>query len=842
MTTYVQVAINLTTLPELYDYHVPAELEGKIQPGSLVVVPFGRQVMQGVVWRYVSAPQVSETRPIGALLDPQPVLTHAQQQLAEWLSRHYLAPLPACIALMIPPGLSRQADTLLSLRPQALPPLESLSPIQRRLVDLLKERGPLRGAQIDAHIKGVDWRPAARRMTQRGWLEAQPILPAPTVAPRRERLITLAIPPGQIEAHRSQLGRPGTAAVERRLTLLRVLAAQREPIAPAWLFTEAGGGTSADLRWLEERGLIRSLVGEVIRDPLDHMDIPPLSEPPTLTREQQAVWQEVQTALRRVESGQSAPPHILYGITGSGKTEIYLRAVDEALKMDRQALILVPEISLTPQMVQRFAARFPGQVGVIHSKLSQGERYDTWRRARVGQLPIIIGPRSALFTPFPKLGLIVVDEFHDESFYQDELPPTYHAVEAALTLARLTNSLILLGSATPDVSLMERALRSSWRVLHLPERILAHRQAVEKQLERLGKPALLKIGEGESARLDLPPVQVVDMRQELKAGNRSIFSRALEQALEETLAKQEQAILFLNRRGSATHVFCRECGFTLRCPRCEVPLVYHADADALLCHTCGYSRKMPATCPQCSSRAIRQVGLGTERVEAEVKARFPTARVLRWDAETTRLKGTHELLLRHFSHHEADILIGTQMIAKGLDLPLVTLVGVILADIGLTLPDYRAAERGFQLLTQVAGRAGRSPLGGRVILQTYIPQHYAIQTASRHDYDGFLERELRERRRLGYPPFVRLARLELRHADPTHAREEARRMAERIQNWIEQSGMSTLEMSGPTPCFFARRAGLYRWQIILRGGDPAELLRGKPLEGWQVQIDPPSLL
>ncbi|TLN00542.1 primosomal protein N', partial [bacterium] len=344
-------------------------------------------------------------------------------------------------------------------------------------------------------------------------------------------------------------------------------------------------------------------------------------------------------------------------------------------------------------------------------------------------------------------------------------PPVYHAVQVALAYARITASVILLGSATPEVGLYYRAECERWNLLELPERILAHRQVLAAQaagsVSRLPELA----SEGEAAFLPLPPVQVVDMRQELKAGNRSIFSRVLQQSLAQVLEANQQAILFLNRRGSSTYVFCRECGTVLRCPRCDLPLTYHSDSEDLQCHTCNYHRKMPSRCPQCGSTSIRQFGTGTERVESEVQKAFPNARTLRWDAETTRQKGSHEILLSHFSRHQADILVGTQMLAKGLDLPLVTLVGVVLADVGLSLPDYRTPERAFQLLTQVSGRAGRSPLGGRVILQTYQPENKAIQFAATHDYHGFLRYELEQRRSIGYPPFARLVRLELRHRD-----------------------------------------------------------------------------
>jgi primosomal protein N' (replication factor Y) (superfamily II helicase) len=339
-------------------------------------------------------------------------------------------------------------------------------------------------------------------------------------------------------------------------------------------------------------------------------------------------------------------------------------------------------------------------------------------------------------------------------------------------------------------------------------------------------------------------VRLVDMRQELQSGNRSIFSRALQAALRQVLDQYQQAILFLNRRGTATYVFCRDCGYTVRCPRCDMPLTYHLDqhGDSLRCHYCGYQRKMPKTCPQCGSQQIRHYGTGTEKVESDLLELFPQARPLRWDYETTRQKGAHEMILAHFANHQANVLIGTQMIAKGLDLPLVTLVGVVLADVGLTLPDFRAAERTFQILTQVAGRAGRSPLGGQVILQTFQPDNYVIQSAARHSYRDFYSKELEQRRKIGYPPFSRLARLGIAHANPQQAERLAKEMGQEIRRWLDEAADRHTEIIGPAPCFFTRLGGRYRWQIVLRGPDPLQVLKEHPLGEWKVEVNPPNLL
>ena len=477
-------------------------------------------------------------------------------------------------------------------------------------------------------------------------------------------------------------------------------------------------------------------------------------------------------------------------------------------------------------MARRFFARFPGEVGLIHSKLSPGERYDTWRRARAGLLKVVIGARSALFTPFRELGLIVLDEFHDASYHQTE-PPFYDAVRAAQAYARLTGAACVFGSATPPVAYRYHAERGAFRLIRLKERIAA-------------------ASPDSARRLSLPSVRIVDMREELKSGNRHIFSRALQESLSEILSRGEQAILFLNRRGTATYVFCRDCGYTLKCPQCDIPLTLHMESggERLLCHRCGYTRGMPKTCPKCGGRQIRRYGLGSEQVEREVARLFPSARVLRWDWDTTRRKRAHEMILSHFAAHRADVLVGTQMLAKGLDLPLVTLVGMVLADVGLSLPDPFAAERVFQTLTQVAGRAGRSARGGRVILQTFQPEQYAIARAAAHDYEGFYAREIAYRRELGYPPFSRLVRLEFRSLRAEEAESAARRLAERLQRLLREEARVETSLIGPAPAFFSRVGGAYRWQIVLRGPEPAKLLENHLawLEGWRVDVDPISLL
>jgi primosomal protein N' (replication factor Y) len=874
MPVYLEVAVNVPQVTGVYTYHLPPELEGNLAVGHLVLVPFGGQTVQGVVFRFVDQPGVPETRPVLELVDPEAVLTESQIRLAEQMAHDCLAPLAACLGTMLPPGLEQKADLLYT--PAGRQP-DDLTTVQSRLLKLLYRRGPLSGSQIDRAMPRVNWRASARALKSRGALTTRPLLPDPRVRPKVVRTARLAVPAEAARAALPELGKTGSKALGRRQAMLSFLIEATGPVEAAWVYAETGGNSS-DLRYLSERGLVTLGERQRWRDPLGETDFQPYG-PPTLTQDQRSVWEKVRDLLEASASGEPTQPILLHGVTGSGKTEIYLQAVQHTLSLGRQTIVLVPEIALTPQTVRRFAGRFPDQVGLVHSGLSPGERYDTWRRARAGQVGLVVGPRSALFTPFARLGLIVVDESHDDSYYQGEIQPHYHAREEALAYARLIGAVCLMGSATPDIPTMYRARRGEIVYLHLPERILAHRQAVQAQMERLaggcspdrrsaGSPdrrshqdrgtlsglqarsglqggelrSRFKPLEGDAEALELPPVAIIDMRLELQSGNRSIFSRPLQQALKEVLEQGLQAILFLNRRGSATYVFCRDCGYTLRCPRCETPLTYHEAEGLLRCHYCGYQRKNPQTCPQCHSSRIRHYGTGTQKVEAEVQALFPEARTLRWDYETTRRKGAHEAILSRFIAQGADVLIGTQMLAKGLDLPLVTLVGMVLADVGLSLPDYRAGERAFQVLTQVAGRSGRSPLGGQVILQTFQPEHYVIQAASRHDYEAFYIEELEYRRRLGYPPFAQLARLEYRHHDAGKAETAAQGLAERLRGWLEEEGRRTTRLIGPAPCFFGRLGGQYRWQIAICGPDPASLLRGRPLGDWRVEVNPPSLL
>jgi primosomal protein N' (replication factor Y) len=679
----------------------------------------------------------------------------------------------------------------------------------------------------------------------------------------RPAIVTLAADAATVtqagEEYR-QLPRGGQAKV------LEALAGYTAPVDLSEVY-KATGTSFQTIQRLAEKGLVRIEEREVRRDPLAGR-VFPITQPPTFTSAQARAWQAILQAIDEQRSkGKGAeeqgskgafspaplhpcpPAHLLHGVTGSGKTEIYLRTLAEMLQQGKQAIVLVPEIALTPQTIHRFASRFPGNVAVLHSKLSLGEQFDEWRRIREGQADVVIGSRSAIFAPLPRLGLIVLDEEHEWTYKQTDQAPRYHARDVALKLAELTGALVILGSATPDLGSYYRAERGDFRLLELPERIQVGRgegetrRGGEGEKEHYPTPPFTPSPPLPGTLAQLPPVEIVDLRAELRAGNRSIFSRALHAAMTVALAAHEQVILFLNRRGTATFIMCRDCGFVLKCQRCDAPLAYHEAEDDLVCHHCNWRTLVPDICPACWSRRIKFFGIGTQKVEEEVRKAFPGVRTQRWDRDVTGGKLAHEQILERFIRHQADVLIGTQMIAKGLDLPLVTLVGVVTADTALHMPDFRMGERTFQLLTQVAGRAGRSLLGGKVIIQTYTPEHYAIQAASHHDYATFYRQEIAFRREQGYPPFARLARLIYLHPNKEKAQKEAERFAQVLRQRVALLGLPEVRLIGPAPGYVSRLRGRYRWQIIVKAPDVHPLLEGLPLPpGWSLDVDPVSLL
>ena len=829
---------------QTFHYHLPPELESVVEAGHLVWVPFGPQKLQGVVLRTADYSPVP-TKAVLRLARPEPVLMPVQIRLAEWIATQCVAPLAEAIKLFLPPGLLVRADgtvavhakrelraTLLVSGSEARARLAALARITqagRILAWLIAESAAYPEANPEA-AADVTWKEIKQAVgvSQRAPLAALETAALVTVEGDCVRL--------SVRSDQAQAALCTLQGLDKYIPVIDALASAGAGLWKSELYEQAECDLSL-LRDLQRVGIVDLQEQVRSRDPLAGRSYARTSAP-QLTSEQQAVWQQVAAAFAAVPGERH--PFLLHGVTGSGKTEIYLHAIAETLQRGQQAIVLVPEIALTPQTVARFAGRFPGRVTVIHSELTTGERYDVWRAIRAGQYDIVVGPRSALFAPMDRLGLIVIDEEHESTYKQDaeqwgSFKVFYDARRVARQYAQMTGSLLIMGSATPSLDVYYAAQNKEFHLLEMPRRVLGHR------------------GDAQGATLyaELPPVEIVDMRQELRAGNRSIFSRSLASELLATLDADEQAILFLNRRGTHTFVMCRDCGHVEECPRCETPLTLHEASQQLgmpqklVCHRCSYQQPVPITCPVCKSKRIKFFGAGTERIEEAVQEIAPHARVLRWDADTTTRKGSHEAILQRFASQEANVLIGTQMIAKGLDLPLVTLVGVIAADVGLFLPDFRSGERTFQLLTQVAGRAGRSERGGRVVIQSYRPEHHAIQAAAQHDYAAFYAREMAFRREHLYPPVRRLARLVFWEKNEQKAKRESERMAAilraRAVQMEPEPGL--FDVMGPAPAFFERFRGSYRWQILVSAPDPAAFMRGIDIPfGWRVDVDPVAIL
>ena len=815
---YAEVAVSSPPARrKTFSYTVPDRLS--VEVGQAVWVPFGSRFIQGIVFDLSARPLVEETKEIAVVIDPHPLLSPAQVELARWISERYLSPLFAAAALMLPPGFERKVITFVHPRPNPSQlTISSLTAQQSEVLRLLERMGKTKIAEVAKALGQRRAKLVVDQLQRKGLVVKLQELERIKVRPRLIPHLRLAVEASAASQEAARLLASGRKA-PKQADLLRLLIVESQPI-PLSEARRHVQCSPAVVHSLERRGLLCIEQIEVWRDPLSHRNFAP-SVPPVLTQAQETAWRSIQASLTESAKGDGAKPpavFLLHGVTGSGKTEVYLRALAQAVSLGRRGIVLVPEISLTPQTIDRFASRFPNRVAVLHSRLSLGEQFDEWQRIREGAFDVVIGSRGAIFAPQPNLGLIVIDEEHEWTYKQQESPPRYHARDVAIKLAELTGAVVILGSATPDVTSYYRTQAGDCHLLELPGRITPH---------------------GASP---LPPVEVVDLKEELKSGNRSIFSRSLFQAISEALEKQDQVILFLNRRGSATFVQCRNCGFVLRCRRCQVSLTYHAAEASLLCHQCNYRARVPQVCPECGSQRIRFLGLGTQKVEEEAARAFAGARLLRWDRDVTKGKHSHEEILDRFLAHQADILIGTQMVAKGLDMPQVTLVGVISADTGLHLPDFRAAERTFQTLCQVAGRAGRGLCGGRVIVQTYTPEHEAIQAAAKHDYAAFYEREISYRRQYHNPPFTRLARLTYSHTSAALGQGEAERMSRLLLAERDSRG-EEVDIIGPSPAFIQRLRGRFRWQIILRGPDPSHLLAEVPLpQGWAVDIDPASLL
>ncbi len=782
----VQVALPLP-VNRVFSYRVPSAFQKLTRPGCRVLVPFGSRRLTGVVVPVdPPEPLPASLKPILDVLDAEPALTEELLDLTHWMASYYLCSWGEVIRAALPPGLEIESQQRLYWTRK---PFEGL---RGRAAEILRFVTAHSGTTIQQLRQALGSVPYAllHRLRAQGYLHVEETLSAPRVQIKTERHVRFA-PAYRSSSARTQLQR--LLRGSRQRALLEALEAfqlegKSEP-AQKDLLVRAGA-TVSTLRHLVERGVLEIVEKEVIRSPLADEPLPP--SPP-----QYAFHPEQAVALERIcaaVEAQRFETFLLHGVTGSGKTEVYIAALKRVRAQGRTGIVLVPEIALTPQTVRRFRAHFGDEVAVLHSRMSDGERYDTWRQLRAGRYPIVIGPRSAVLAPLSNLGLLVVDEEHERSYKQFDPAPRYHARDVAVYRARYNQAVCLLGSATPSLESYANARSGKYTLLEMRRRA----PTVGQQPARL------------------PTIRIIDLRH-MRLPDGSPLAPPLERAIAERLQRGEQVILLQNRRGFAPVLECTACGWAPHCPHCSVTLTYHKLQHQLRCHYCGHAVQHPRLCPQCSQPTLLPLGAGTQRVEEALAMRFPEARILRMDLDTTRAKRAHHRLLDRFGRGEADILIGTQMVAKGLDFARVTLVGVINADIGLLLPDFRAEEYTFQLLMQVAGRAGRADQPGEVLLQTRNPKHRIFQYLLRHDFAGLARELLAERRQLGYPPYARLAVAECSGPDETRVQEQIQAWTDQFRALLAQTpGSQYVEVLGPGPALHERLKGRYRYQTLIK--------------------------
>ncbi len=746
-----------------FDYEVPIEWVNIIETGCRVKVPFGPRNVLGFVVGLKSETDVpsNKLKSIAQILDIEPVLTEEMLFMAKWLKNETICYEIDALQVMLPSALRAKYEKIITLQveKEALP----------------AEVIAIFGKRQQANFKEFERAELLPLLKQ---LITDKIVKIENVVKQQgnvKEIRMVKISDNQQDIDKAMEG--AARAVKQRLLIEWMARHLGEVLLPQEIYEETGV-SSAVLQSVIDKGAAHFIQEEVYRDPFTKEVS--RTQSLQLTNEQHDALKAITGSMEE----QTATTFLLHGVTGSGKTEIYLQAIQKVLDEGKEAIMLVPEISLTPQMTERFRSRFGEMVAVMHSGLSVGEKYDEWRKIQQGKVSVVVGARSAIFAPFTNIGLIILDEEH-ESTYKQEDSPRYHARDVAIWRSEFYKCPVILGSATPALESFARAKKGVYTLLSLKQRAL--HQA-------------------------LPTVFIADMREELQKGNRSMFSELLVDAIRVRLEKNEQMVLFLNRRGYSSFVLCRDCGTVVQCPNCDISLTYHRTTEKLKCHYCGYEERVPQTCPQCQSEHIRYFGTGTQKVEEEIYKLFPEARVLRMDVDTTKQKGAHEEILQAFGEGQADILLGTQMIAKGLDFPNITLVGVLSADTSLHLPDYRAAERTFQLLTQVSGRAGRHEKHGEVIIQTYTPEHYAIELAKLQDYEPFYEREMFLRRRSSYPPYYFVALVQISHEDVMMAAEYASRAAD----WLRGNLSNQVAIIGPTTASISRLQNRYRYQCLIK--------------------------
>lgn len=774
-TKYVKVAVPIRS-DKTFTYLVPDNLSSEVAVGSEVLVPLGRRRVSGIVVSFAEEP-VQGLKEVLGLVWGKPLFSESMLRLTKWMAGYYMCSWGEALKAALPAGAGVKEKKLVRALDSKS---EGLSRQEKKAHSVIAGRGAISLTHLARLLPGMDVRALVKRLESKGAVRVTSTLDASALKPSTETVVTLL---DREEA--SAQTDPLRARAPRQSAILDHLLSTPTGSATWSELSESTSSPRSSVVSLHKKGLIATRPVERTRDASQGLAMDePL--PPELTSEQTQ-------ALKAIESGLDKGGYrttLLYGVTGSGKTEVYMRAASLAVGSGRQAIILVPEISLTPQTASRFMSRFGSGVAVLHSRLSARERGHTWRRIASGDFDVVIGPRSAVFAPVSRLGLIVVDEEQEPSYKQTDPAPRYNGRDVAIMRAQIENCLCILGSATPSLESYQNALAGKYDLLELPERIDS-------------RPT--------------PEAVIVDMKEE----EDFVFSRALKTKMEETLKRGEQIMLFLNRRGFSRFVLCRDCGFVEKCPRCSVSLTYHQNRRALTCHYCGYKKSAYDTCPKCNGTNLLLKGLGTEKVEKLLKELFPDIRVLRMDMDTTRAKHAHRDIFQAFRNHEADVLLGTQMIAKGLDFPRLTLVGVISADTSINLPDLRSAERTFQLLTQVAGRTGRSTLGGEVVIQTFSPDLAVIEASARQEYPAFFDVEADQRNELHYPPSYRMAKISIRSSERELAHTTAEHLKTALERRAEMNGRGVLVL-GPAPAAVFRLKGDYRYTILMKAKEPMQ--------------------
>jgi len=787
----LEIAAVALPLPieKTYSYSVPPALRDIVRIGSAVLVPFGHQSLTGIVtMEGKSLPDgKGALKSITDVLDIKPVISGDQLKLAEWIADYYLCAVGEVLRAALPPGIGSSSEQRISRTYRSEGSLQ-ISAAEKKILSAIPESGAVSVKSILRQEPSIT-RSQLRALQSKGLVSIEFTLRGPRTAIRKQVIVHLSPsapskkPTGSKQQAVLKKLRPDDAS---RVTNAGLMPSRDKGIPRDELLKKTGASTTT-IKRLQELGYLTLSLQEVDRSRIFAGNTEAIISPPN------HVLDPAQTdAIERIGGAiedDRFETFLLHGVTGSGKTEVYIEALKMARRRGKSGIILVPEISLTPQTVARFRSHFGEEIAVLHSRMSPGERFDAWRGIRNGTYPIVIGPRSAILAPVENLGLIVVDEEHEQSYKQFDPSPRYHARDVAVVRARQISAACVLGSATPSLESLTNATSGKYTLLSMPERVKTN-----------------------GRRATLPEVRVVDMRRKKSTGNgSSVLSEVLSDAIEKRLSSGEQVILLQNRRGYAPTVRCEECNWAPDCPDCSVTMIYHKSRRHLRCHYCGRTRKLPARCPSCASESVLQLGIGTQRVEEEIKDRFPDARVARMDLDTTAGKNAHHKILDRFASGKADILLGTQMVSKGLDFGNVSLVGIIDADTGIYLPDIRAEERTFQLLTQVAGRAGRADLPGEVILQTHNPGHRVIQYAMRHDYDRFARTILPERSALGYPPFGRIIAVLFSGPD-------AGRVNRLATDWCREANRidSSVTILGPSPSFIGRVRRNHRAQILLK--------------------------